>query len=92
MGVSPNDRFSVCDTCGQEGLECSGHFGHLELLLPTYNPLVMDKLMQLLKLQCASCHRLRIRHQTVIEYEHIFKLLRKGALLECQQLEEVFRQ
>jgi DNA-directed RNA polymerase I subunit RPA1 len=81
MGVSPNDRFSVCVTCGQVGLECSGHFSHLEMILPVYNPLVMDKLMQVLKLQCMSCHKFRIRSHTISEYENIFRLLRKGALL-----------
>lgn len=47
--------------------------------------------MQLLKLQCMGCHRFRMRSHTIIEYENIFKLLRKGALLESQQLEEAFR-
>lgn len=29
-----------CATCGQRGNKCSGHFGHVELSLPVYNPLV----------------------------------------------------
>jgi DNA-directed RNA polymerase beta' subunit len=29
LGVSPNDRDSICPTCGHKGLECSGHPGHI---------------------------------------------------------------
>lgn len=49
MGVSPYDKFSRCITCGQEGLQCPGHIGHIELLFPVYNPFLMDKLHKLLK-------------------------------------------
>ena len=91
MGVSPNDRFAVCVTCGQVGLECSGHFGHLELILPVYNPLVMDKLLQLLKLKCQGCHKFRMASYTISEYENVLLLLKKGALLESSQLVETLR-
>lgn len=48
--------------------------------------------MQLLKLQCGGCHRFRIRNHTIVEYEQLLKLLRKGALFELQELEEIFKQ
>ena len=38
-----------CVTCGQEGLSCPGHIGHIELILPVYNPFLMDILLKLLK-------------------------------------------
>ncbi len=48
MGVSPYERYSKCVTCGQDGLGCQGHLGHVQLLLPVYNPFLMDKLHKLL--------------------------------------------
>lgn len=32
----------VCSTCCQDFNNCPGHFGHLELPLPVYNPLFFD--------------------------------------------------
>lgn len=29
-----------CVTCGLPGAACAGHFGHIELAVPVYNPLV----------------------------------------------------
>lgn len=63
MGVSPYDKFTRCETCGSEGLDCPGknismkillisslgHMGHVELLLPVYNPFMIDKLLKLLR-------------------------------------------
>ena len=44
LGVSPYEKYSRCQTCGQEGLACPGHQGHISLLLPVYNPFLMDRL------------------------------------------------
>lgn len=33
-------RNSSCVTCGLPGAACAGHFGHIELAVPVYNPLV----------------------------------------------------
>jgi DNA-directed RNA polymerase I subunit RPA1 len=49
MGVQPHDRGSRCVTCGQESFECTGHIGHVELLLPVYNPFLVNKLIVLLR-------------------------------------------
>ncbi len=61
LGVSPNDRDVVCVTCGHEGMKCSGHPGHVELLLPVYNPMIIDVLLKLLRMNCFNCHRFRIK-------------------------------
>jgi len=35
--LSPGER---CSTCGLGGAACAGHFGHVQLAVPVYNPLV----------------------------------------------------
>jgi hypothetical protein len=35
--LTPGER---CVTCGLSGAACAGHFGHIELAVPVYNPLV----------------------------------------------------
>jgi DNA-directed RNA polymerase I subunit RPA1 len=78
--VSPNDRDSVCPTCGHKGLECSGHPGHIELIVPVYNPLVIDVLLKLLRMTCLHCHRFRIRHRIKEDYSVMLELIRRDKI------------
>ena len=41
--VEMND---ACETCGQTSAMCPGHFGHINLPLPVYNPLLFTTLFQ----------------------------------------------
>ena len=68
MGVSPNDKTAECPTCGQVGMNCSGHPGYIELLVPVYNPLVIDVLLKLLRMTCLKCHHLRIKPRIKEDY------------------------
>ena len=40
LTTSPKKKNSSCVTCGLPGAACAGHFGHIELAVPVYNPLV----------------------------------------------------
>lgn len=44
MGADEEDS-QICDTCGLGYHNCPGHFGHIELTVPVFNPL-MYKLTQ----------------------------------------------
>ena len=48
-----------CPTCGLRATYCPGHFGHIELAVPVYHPLLIVDLVTLLRIKCLSCHRLR---------------------------------
>eukprot|EP00892_Ulva_mutabilis_P000087 jgi/Ulvmu1/10079/UM006_0026.1 len=49
-----------CVTCRLNQASCPGHFGHIELPVPVYNPLLFKELLQLLKSCCLNCGHLRI--------------------------------
>lgn len=85
MGVSPYDRLSRCITCGQEGMDCPGHCGHVELLLPVYNPFLVERLLRLIRSKCLnpSCHRLRIPREKLIQFYYIFTLIKLGYVTEA---------
>lgn len=89
MGVSPNDRDSVCTTCGHRGLECSGHPGHIELVVPTYNPLIIDVLLKLLRMNCFYCHRFRIRERIKEDYVVLLELLRRDKISEAYEFFDI---
>ena len=96
MGVSPYDKFTKCETCGQEGINCTGHLAHVELLLPVYNPFLMDRLIKLLKFyyffilryKCFSCHKLRIPQKKIDDFCNMLILLKLGYITECHEFEK----
>lgn len=49
-------RNDFCKTCGLTDSNCLGHFGHVSLPLPVFNPFLMKQLFQILKMFCFNCH------------------------------------
>ena len=39
---------------------CPGHYGHIDLSLPVYHPLLFPILIKLLRATCLSCHHLKL--------------------------------
>ena len=79
----------MCPTCGHKGLECSGHPGHIELVVPTYNPLVIDVLLKLLRMNCYHCNRLRIRPKIKDDYLILLELIRKDRINEAYEFYDI---
>lgn len=48
----------ACHTCRMMH-KCTGHFGHIELAMPCFNPMTFSALMQVLKNLCTNCFHLR---------------------------------
>lgn len=42
LALGPADNKEICSTCMQDFKSCPGHFGHIDLPLPVYNPLFFD--------------------------------------------------
>lgn len=53
MGVINNG--TLCQTCGKNNMECQGHFGHIELPFPVFNPKYMEFVYKIFKCICVSC-------------------------------------
>lgn len=49
-----------CDTCGEINLVCPGHFGHIVLPEPCFNPEYMGKVLDILKCICLKCQSPRL--------------------------------
>ncbi|KAH9426402.1 DNA-directed RNA polymerase I subunit RPA1 [Dermatophagoides pteronyssinus] len=56
--LGPLKRNDFCKTCGLTDFECLGHFGHIQLPLPVFNPFLLKHVFQVLKMFCFNCHRL----------------------------------
>eukprot|EP00871_Galdieria_phlegrea_P004168 jgi/Galph1/4752/GphlegSOOS_G3327.1 len=54
------DRDFPCRTCHCSFLECPGHFGHIELAQPVYNPGFLATTLKVLRCVCYYCSKLLI--------------------------------
>ena len=50
----------VCATCGQNNINCPGHFGHTELARPVYHWQFISYVQKILKCTCLQCSKLLI--------------------------------
>lgn len=81
--MDPKDR---CATCGLSSYECPGHFGHIEMAVPLYNPLVFITLYKLMRCTCLHCFKLRMAGGEVERFRRRLQLLSQGRLVEAQNL------
>uniref|UniRef100_A0A8C5GMF0 DNA-directed RNA polymerase subunit n=1 Tax=Gouania willdenowi TaxID=441366 RepID=A0A8C5GMF0_GOUWI len=92
LALGPADSKEVCATCSQNFNNCPGHFGHIELPLPVYNPLFFDKLYLLIGGSCLVCHTLTCPRPAVHLLIQQLTLVDHGAMQEVYQLEQVLNQ
>ena len=58
MGTTDMDK--ICGTCGQNNINCPGHFGHIELARPVYHYQFVNMVLKVLKCTCIHCSNLLI--------------------------------
>ncbi|KAL8225320.1 hypothetical protein R6Q57_017877 [Mikania cordata] len=63
--LGPMDDQAPCKSCGQQAFNCPGHCGHIDLVLPVYNPLLFDTLFNLLRRTCFVCRHFKAGKQEV---------------------------
>lgn len=77
LALGPLEQSGSCITCGEGALQCPGHFGHIDLALPVYNPLVFRMLLRILKCICLFCHHFKMSKERVQKFSDQFELLYK---------------
>ena len=55
LGVS--SKTALCATCHQSLSECTGHFGHIQLLLPLFHIGYLSYTLKILQVICKTCAR-----------------------------------
>jgi DNA-directed RNA polymerase I subunit RPA1 len=55
LALGPVDKNDICLTCSLDYISCPGHFGHVKLILPVFNPVFFKELIKLIKMSCISC-------------------------------------
>nr|AOE43239.1 RNA polymerase I [Synstelium polycarpum] len=84
--IGPPDR---CLTCNLGYVECPGHYGHIELCLPSYNPVLFKTLMGLMQATCLNCHHFKHGKGIIQYYIEELTLLGKGDVVAAKVLREL---
>ena len=89
--LGPFDKFSKCATCHLSAFACPGHFGHIDLAVPVYNPMLFPDLYRLLRVMCRFCQHFRVPPVPTALLAAKLKLLSRGMFLELGELDEYVR-
>jgi DNA-directed RNA polymerase I subunit RPA1 len=87
LGPSSADS-PPCVTCCQRYLQCTGHFGHIELCVPCYHPLLFKEMVEILRAKCFNCHKLKLSTRQIAMFQTKFRLLRRGDYDQCLQIDK----
>jgi DNA-directed RNA polymerase beta' subunit len=71
MGVVENN--ALCARCGQNNVQCPGHFGYIKLNSPIYHPLFGTYLAKVLSSVCVTCGNLyfteeQLQEKNILQY------------------------
>ena len=81
--LGPIDPLERCETCSQSYDDCPGHYGHIDLSLPTFHPLLFNELYKLLRCCCFQCNSLRMNEEQVAFFTCVLSKIREGKLAEA---------
>ena len=76
-------RARNCSTCGLSFRECPGHFGHIKLCVPVWNPQLFNTLYRLLRYKCFNCNRLKHDRMAVQTLIVQIQLIQRGKALDA---------
>lgn len=77
-----------CATCGNILMKCSGHYGHIELPFPVFNPMFTAIVANILKISCFHCHLVMIPEVEKDVLIAQLKLIDFGYLVEARELDQ----
>ena len=76
------DIYLHCTTCGENSLDCPGHFGHTELAEPVFHFGFLNHLKNILQCICLSCSKLLIDKSN----NYIKKLINKKPEIRYKEI------
>ncbi|KAL9703026.1 hypothetical protein quinque_006544 [Culex quinquefasciatus] len=85
--MGPSGRSEVCATCVKDMAQCEGHFGHIEICLPVFNPFFIKTVYNLLRISCNACHRLQMSDPLKELLQLQLQLVDAGYIVEAEELE-----
>ncbi len=60
IAMGPSSRNEICSSCMNNKDNCAGHFGHVELAMPVFNPFFIKTLHKIFTISCLTCFRIQL--------------------------------
>ena len=89
LGVGAFDKNSTCEICHQNNENCTGHFGHIELSIPVYNPFLLNQILKLLNAKCFNCHKLKMNLKDTSYLLFKLFLIKLGLFNEAEEIKNI---
>ena len=89
LGVGAFDKNSTCEVCHQNNENCTGHFGHIELSIPIYNPFLLNQILKLLNIKCFNCHKLKLNLKDTSYLLMKLFLIKLGLFNEAEDIKNI---
>lgn len=93
LGIS--NKKDTCFTCGENIINCLGHFGNVKLVLPVFNIGLIKQTLSILSCVCKTCGRLLLSDKKKILYKDMIRetanrndlvLIQRKIVLECKKM------
>lgn len=88
QALGPHDKGETCSTCKLGYFSCPGHFGHIELASPSYNPITFRLMMKLLQSLCMYCHKFRTSRVAIATFCAKLRLTIAGRLVAAADIDK----
>ncbi|CAM6104025.1 unnamed protein product [Calypogeia fissa] len=86
LALGPLERYGNCKTCGVTAMQCPGHSGHIDLMLPVYNPLVFNIMVKIYRAICIYCHHFKMHKNRVAMFADKLDLISQGRMVEAMNI------
>ncbi|KAH9297472.1 hypothetical protein KI387_029154, partial [Taxus chinensis] len=86
--LGPIDQYGSCITCGESALHCPGHCGHIELVLPVYNPLLFRFATKFMNYICIFCHHFKLERKMINKYARKLELIVNGDVIGAKSMDD----
>ena len=90
LALGPLDKNDICMTCNLDYFQCPGHFGHINLVLPVYNPIFFKDLIKILRSSCLSCHQLLTTKLEKDYFNAQMALIKEGLIEKLPILDDLY--
>ncbi|CAF1124966.1 unnamed protein product [Adineta ricciae] len=91
LALGPFDKNDRCFTCGQGFVACPGHLGHIQLVLPVYNPVFFRNLVNVLRGCCLHCHTIQCSNAEKYLFCMQMLYLKHGQASEIDSLHSIYK-
>lgn len=90
LALGPLDKNDICLTCNLDYYKCPGHFGHINLCLPVYNPIFFKDLIKILRSTCLSCHQLLTTKLEKDYFNAQMNIIQEGLIEKLTLVDELY--